>query len=86
MNLPRRLLCSQMFVKTEEIAYALGTGYKIQIQYDHKYVQQTYTKYMELKKTGRKCTKVFTEMSLGCGTMVIFSSLTFVFLSIVYNQ
>ena len=32
---PGGLLCSQMFVKPEEVAYALGTGYKIQIQYDH---------------------------------------------------
>lgn len=35
MNPPGQLLCSQMFVKTEEVSYALGTGYKIQIQYDH---------------------------------------------------
>lgn len=60
---------SQTFVKTEEIICALEARYKMHIHCDHKYVQQTNIKYVETKKTGRKCTKVFPRMSLGSDTM-----------------
>lgn len=87
VNPPGGLSCGQTFAKTEEIACALEAGYKMHMHYDHKYVQQTNIKYVELKKTGRKCTKVFPGMSLGSDTMDnFFSPLIFTFLQIVYNQ
>lgn len=72
VNPPGGLLCHQTFGKTEEIACALGKGYKILIQYD----QSSTTNIHEIcrVKNTKEMHKGLTEMSLGSGTMSNFFS------------